>query len=163
VSSPPRIKLPLKTEKNKYETFRETVDALFEAKSLYEQIITDDTSFIKQYRDITQIITMTASKIFGHTKPYIQPKQNITNTKIKSIVANLRAIGGAIHYERSNRNAHVSPKAIKHHENALATYLELREETNVLQILSKDRKALHKTLYAERAKEIILRVKEADK
>jgi len=162
-SSPPRIKLPLKTEKNKYETFRETVDALFEAKSLYEQIITDDASFIKQYRDITQIITSTASKNFGHTKPYIQPKQNITNTKIKSIVANLRAIGGAIRYERSNRNAHVSPKAIKHHENALAAYLESREETNVLQILNKDRKALHKTLYAERAKEIVLRAKEADK
>jgi len=162
-SSPPRIKLPLKTEKHKYDTFREAVDNLIEAKSLYEYRVTDDASFNEQYKNLTEIITSTASKIFGHTKPYIQPPQNIANPKIKGIIADMRAIGGAIRFEKSNRTAHVSLKAMKRHDDALLVYTRSQEETNLHQILAKDRKALYKSLYAERAKEIVLRAKQADK
>jgi len=162
-SSPPRIKLPLKTEKHKYDTFREAVDNLIEAKSLYEYRVTDDASFNEQYKNLTEIITSTASKIFGHTKPYIQPPQNIANPKIKGIIADMRAIGEAIYFEKSNCTAHVSLKAMKRHDNALLIYTRSQEETNLHQILAKDRKALYKSLYAERAKEIVLRAKQADK
>jgi hypothetical protein len=162
-SSPPRIKIPLKTEKDKYETFWETVDALIEAKSLHEHNITDDTSFLELYKSLTEIIMSTASKVFHHTKPYSKPKQNITNPKIKSIATNLRAIGGAIRFEKLNRTVHISPKAMEQHERARLVYLTSHEETNVLRILTRNRKVLHKSLYAERAKEIVLRAKDADR
>jgi hypothetical protein len=88
-SSPPRIKLPLKTEKHKYEMFRENVDRLIEAKSIDNFIITDDASFVEQYKSLTEIITLTASNVFGHTKPYTVTKPNITNARIKTIVARI--------------------------------------------------------------------------
>ena len=84
-SSPPRVKLPLKDGKHKYETFQETVDALIEAKSLDKFEVHDDTSFIQQYKNLTDVITSTASDIFGHAKPYAQPKPTITNSKITSL------------------------------------------------------------------------------
>ena len=160
-SSPPRVKLPLKTEKDKYETFREAVDTLIEAKSIDKVEIIDDASFIEQYKNLTEIITSTASDVFGHTKPYTQPKLTISNPKIKTIVAAIRTIGGAIRYERSNHTAHVSPRAMKHHKSALAS--RQSHEDDLLQVLSRERKILHKTLYAEQAKEVTLRAKQTDK
>jgi hypothetical protein len=164
-SSPPRIKLPLKTEKHKYETFRENVDRLIEAKSIDNFVITDDASFLEQYKNLTEIITSTASNVFGHTKPYVETKPNITNAKIKIIVASIRAIGGAIRFEKSNRTAHVSLRAMKYHEDKLisSTGTPSQGRPNLLQALSTDRKTLHKNLYAERAKEIVSRAKQADK
>ena len=163
-SSPPRVKMPLKTEKHKYETFRETVDTLIEARSLHERVITDDASFLEQYTSLTEIITTTASKVFGHTKPYTMPRKSITNPSIKTIATDLRSIGGAIRYEKSNRTVQVSPKAMKHHEKARLAYLKSREPgADILKILTGNRKALYKTLYAERAKEIVRRAKEADR
>ena len=135
-SSPLRIKLPLKTEKHKYEIFQETVDSLIKAKSIHGCKITDDASFIEQYQSLTEIITSAASQVFGHTKRYTpQTKLNITNHEIKTIVANIHTIGGAIRFERSKRTIHVSPKAMKHHENTLQTSTN-HEETNLIQIFS---------------------------
>lgn len=164
-SSPPRIKMPLKTEKHKYDTFRENVDRLIEAKSIDNVIITDDASFIQQYKILTEIITSTASNVFGHTKPYTITKPNITNAKIKTIVASIRTIGGAIRFEKSCRTAHVSPKALKYHEDKLGliTMQSRGQPSLLLKVFSTDRRALHKTLYAERAKEIVSRAKQADK
>jgi hypothetical protein len=106
-----------------------------------------------------------AATVFGHTKPYTETKPNITNAKIKTIVASIRTIGGAIRFEKSNRTVHVSPKAMKHHADKLrlASSIQSQERPNLLQAFSMDRKILHKTLYAERAKEIVSRAKQADK
>ena len=161
-SSSPRIKLPLKIDKHKYEIFRVTVDDLIDAKSIHERKITDDTSFIEQYKSLTEILTSAASEVFGHTKPYNPPRLDITNPKIKCIVANIRTIGGALRFERSKRTAQISPKAVKHHHDTLNASLS-RGETDLIQTFSKQRKDLHKSLYAERAKEIVSRAKDADK
>lgn len=145
--------------------FRENVDRLIEAKSIESFTITDEASFIEQYKNLTEIITSTASDVFGHTKPYTEAKPNITNTKIKTIVTTIRAIGGAIQYEKSNRTAQVSPKAMKYHRDGLRLLSSMQSQgrPNFLQVLSTDRRTLHKTLYAERAKEIVSRAKQADK
>ena len=164
-SSPPRIKIPLKEEKHRYETFRETVDSLIEAKPLIRECkIIDDAAFVEQYKGLTEIITTAATEAFGRNKPYHPPKLVITNTKIKKIVAEIHTIGGAIRYEKSNRTAHVSPKTMRYHQDALWALLTRHEDVNNLtQILSRQRRALHKALYAERAKEIVTRAKQADK
>ncbi|KAF8157252.1 hypothetical protein B0H34DRAFT_675560 [Crassisporium funariophilum] len=157
-SSRPRIKMPLKTEKDKYETFRENIDKLIEAKSLNKCNIIDDDSFIKQYKDLTDIITSTAAKIFGHAKPFKELKPNILNDKIKGIISQMRTIGGAIRFEKSCRVVLVSPKAMKHHAKAMS-----QNHTDLLQHFNKSRRALNKSLYTERAKEIIARAKASDK
>ena len=64
-SGPPRIKMPTKTEKHKYSIFHETVDTLIEAESLHAQQIVNVDSFMKQYNDLTCIITMMANNVFG--------------------------------------------------------------------------------------------------
>jgi hypothetical protein len=164
-SSPPRVKFPLKNENYKYDMFRENVDRLIEAKSIDNFIITDDASFIEQYKNLTEIITATASNIFGHNKPYTDTKPNITNARIKVIVASIRTIGGAIRFEKSNRTAHISPKAMKYYEDELRliSAMHPQEWPNLLQVFSLGRKTPHKTLYAERAKEIVSCAKQFDK
>jgi hypothetical protein len=162
-SSSPRVKLPLKTEKHKYDTFRETVDNLIEAESIDKVEIIDDASFNLQYKNLTQIITLTASNVFGQAKPYTQHKLAISNAKIRCIVATIRTIGGAIRFEKSSRIAHVSPKAMLYHEKTLLAFRQSQEELGLLHVFARERKALHKSLYAERAKEIVLRAKQADR
>jgi hypothetical protein len=162
-SGPPRIKMPTKTEKHKYNIFQETVDTLIEAESLHERQIVNVDSFMRQYNDLTRIITTTADNVFGRTKPYIQMKPKVTNAKIKGIVCNLQTIGGAIFFERSKRTVHISPKAMQYHMRAIHDHQRSGDRSNLLQFLIKRRRILHKSLYAERAKEIILRAKESDK
>ena len=81
--------MPTKTKKHKYSIFQETVDTLIEAESLHKQQIVNVDSFMKQYNDLTCIITMTADNVFSRTKPYIQMKSKVTNAKIKGIICNL--------------------------------------------------------------------------
>jgi hypothetical protein len=116
---------------------------------LHKHNITDHTSFLELCKSLTETITSTASKGFYHTKPYIKPKQNIMNPKIKGIAANLQAISGAICFEKLNRTVHVSPKAMEQHRCALLIYLTSHEEADILRILTKNQKVLHKSLYAE--------------
>ena len=109
-SSQPRVKFPLKTEKHKYETFRDMVDKLVGAKSLHDRNIVDDDSFIKQYNDLTEIITSTAKSVFGVKKLFIESKPNITDNQIKGILSKLKSLGGAIYFEKSNQTMNVSIK-----------------------------------------------------
>ena len=146
-SSQPRVKVPLKNEKQKYETFRDMVDKSAEAKSLYDHNIVDDDSFIKQYSDLTEIITSAAKSVFGTTRPYIEHKPNITNSQIKGILSKLKSLGGAICFEKSNQIMHVSLKVKKHHWNAKCDCE--RNGENLLQFLTKSHRALYKSLYAE--------------
>lgn len=88
-SSSPHIKVPLKTEKDKYQIFRDAVDEKIEAKLLSESKIVDHNTFIRQYRDLTSIITSTALNVFGCTKAFVKQKQEITNDKIKGIINNI--------------------------------------------------------------------------
>jgi len=79
---------------------------------------------------------------------------------IQSIVSNIRHIGGAIQYEKSDGVAHVLRKAMKHHSDATENS---SPSNSILHLLNKSRKTLHKQLFSERAKEIIARAKLSDK
>jgi len=159
-SKRPWVKVPLKSEKDKYQVFVDAIDNAIRIDHLDELLVTNDETFLKLYTGLSSIITMKAAKIFGKSKPYIKRHDNITNATIKSIALNIRYVGGAIRFERSNRMAHVSLKAMKHHRDALENSQNAQD---VLAFLITRRKLLHKNLFAERSKEIITRAKLADK
>lgn len=166
-SSKPRIKIPTKKEKHKYETFQETVDIMIKDKLLNLRVITDDDSFIQQYTDLTNIINTAASNTFGHRKAFKPHKVTIMNGAIQVIVCQIRTIGATILFEKSNQTHHVSDRAKLFHSKAHHAYEITRTSPNscssFLRYLHCERKTLHKTLYAEKAKEIMLRAKQADK
>ena len=139
------------------------VDALIEAESLHERQIVDIDLFLKQYNDLMCIITVTADNIFGQMKPYVQMKPKITNAKIKGIVCNIQTVGGAIHFERSGRTVHILPKVMQYHTCTACDHQRSEDRSNLLQFLIKWRWILHKFLYAERTKKIVLHAKESDK
>jgi len=66
-------------------------------------------------------------------------------------------IGGAIRFEKSGRTAHISLKATHvHHCAAMDFEHDQRSADNLLQFLVKRRQLLHKNLFAEHSKEIVL-------
>jgi len=67
-SSSPHIKIPLKTEKDKYQIFRDAMDEKIEAKLLSKSEIVNHNMFVRQYRDLTSIITSTALNVFSAQK-----------------------------------------------------------------------------------------------
>ena len=153
----PRIKIPLKSEKHKYQTFRDLVDEQVKAECLHEHLVIDDDSFIKRYSDLTNIITSTAANVFGHAKQYRKRAEVITNGKIKSIVSDIRRVGGAIRFEKSDHLACVSLKARDLHACALCDLLREGSDSTLIQYLTRKRRLLHKLLFAEKSKEIVLR------
>jgi hypothetical protein len=159
-SNKPRVRLPRKNEKDKYQTFADEVDDLIKTDELDKLTITNDETFLKLYSGLSTMITATAAKVFGKPKPYTKRKETITNRLIQSIVSNIRHVGGAIRREKSDGLVHVSLKALKHHSDALKNS---SPSNSVLHILTKHRKALHKRLFAECAKETIARAKLLDK
>lgn len=46
-ANPPRIKIPPKTEKHKYQVFRDQVDDRVKAKCIHERPVIDDDSFVR--------------------------------------------------------------------------------------------------------------------
>jgi hypothetical protein len=155
----PRIKIPLKSEKHKYQIFRDLVDESVKAESLHEHPVIDDDSFIKRYTDLTGIITSIAANTFGHTKQYQRRAEVITNSKIKVIVSDIRRVGGAIRFENSDRLACVSLKAKDLHASALRDFSRERPDVTFVQYLKLLRRQLHKLLFAEKSKEVLLRAR----
>ncbi len=166
-SSKPRLKIPTKKEKEKYQTFQEMVDIKIKDKLLNLRSITDDDSFIQQYTDLTEIINTTASTTFGHRKAFQAPKIAIMNGAIQIIVCQIRTIGATILFEKSNQTHHVSDRAKRYHSKALRAHeisiLCPDSCSSFLQYLHRERKVLHKALYAEKAKEIMLRARNSDR
>lgn len=158
-SNKPRVKIPLRTEKDQYQVYADAVDAAIQANHLLTLPVTNNDTFLQLYSGLSSIFTMNAVKVFGKSKPYTRPKETIMNVAIKSIVLDIRLVGGAIRFERSGRTAHISLKAMRFHSNALA-----RSHSQTLLIfLTNHRKSLHKQLFAERSKEIMARARLADR
>lgn len=44
----PRVKIPFKTEKQKYQVFRDLVDEKVKAKCIHERPVIDDDSFVQR-------------------------------------------------------------------------------------------------------------------
>lgn len=159
----PRVKIPHKTKKHKYQVFHDQVDRRVKAKCIHECPVIDDDSFIKRYTELTEIITSVASNVFGHTKQYCKHAEVITNGKIKGIVADMKLVGGAIHFEKSGLVARVSLKVRNLHTWAQQDFsCELSDGTFV-QYLAKKRRGLYKVLFAVRSKEILLHAHLGDK
>lgn len=78
-------------------------------------------------------------------------------------MADVRHIGGAIRFEKSNRTVHVSLKAMKHHSCAINELAVSQDDCTLIYYLIRKRRILHKSLFSERAEEIVCRAKEADK
>ena len=159
-----RIKVPLKLEKAKYQTFQDQVDARIKAESISERLIVDDDSFIRRYKELGLIFKQTSENVFGRKTPFIKRRDVVTNKQIKEIVSMLHAIGGAIRFEKSGCTAHISLKATHVYRCAVLDFeRHQRPAGTLLQFLAKKRRLLHKNFFAERSKEILLRAKLSDK
>lgn len=173
-SNTPRIKVPLKKDKEKYHQFQEEVDRMISAKSdTLNKKITDDDSFLERYQNLTEIITESAVKIFGRSKSFQWRQEEVTNTKIEEITNMMKAIGGAIRLEKSELTVHVSLKAERLHMSLHQVYIRNSADSNsrpgvhdmpisYLVFLQRKRRALYKDLYTEQSREIIDRAKKAD-
>ncbi|KAJ3519845.1 hypothetical protein NMY22_g13014 [Coprinellus aureogranulatus] len=161
---PPRIRVPLKAEKHKYDEFRQLVDRRIEREDLRRVPIADDEAFIQRYEQLTRIITGSATEVFGRKKPYqARKKAEVTNEKIQNIVGQQRNIGAAIYAEKMPRG-HQSLRvmrlvdALKTEHRCVAM-----EYPSYLMYLQARRKALNKELYAAKKQEILTRAKEAER
>ena len=158
------IKVSLKSEKDKYQTFQDRVDAWIKAECIGEHVVSDDDSFIRRYKELGSIIKQVSEDVFGRKSPFIKRKNVITNRQIKDIVKGIHAIGGAIRFEKSRHTAHISLKAIHAYRCTVADFhCDLGSDDTLLQFLAKRRRALHKSLFAERSKEIVLQAKLFDR
>jgi hypothetical protein len=61
----PHIKIPSKSEKDKYQIFSDSVDKAVRTNSLHKLTVADDETFLKLYKGLSSIITTTAVKVFG--------------------------------------------------------------------------------------------------
>jgi hypothetical protein len=159
-----RIKIPLKSEKDKYQTFQDLVDARIKAECISERLVLDDDSFIRRYKELGSIIKRVSEDVFGRKFPFVKQRNIITNTQIKDIVKGIHDIGSVICFEKSGHMAHISLKAVHAHRCAVADFNhDGGPDETLLQFLVKRRRVLHKSLFAESSKEIILRAKLSDK
>jgi len=155
-----RIKVPLKSEKAKYEDFREQVDAWIKAECISERLVLDDDSFTRRYKELSSIFKKVSEDVFGRTALFVKQRDIITNKQIKGIVRELRAVGGAIRFEKSGHTAHISLKVTHVYRCAAVNFERDRGSfETLLQSLVGKRRLLHKTLFAERSKEIVQRAK----
>jgi len=152
----PRVKIPLKTDKHKYQIFRDQVDEAVKAKCIHERPVIDDDSFVQRYTELTEIITSVTASIFGHTKLYVKRAEVLMNGKIKGILTDLKHVGGAIRFEKLGCIARVSLKVRDLHMCALGDFAHEASDIPFVQYLTRKRKQLYKSLFAERSKEIIL-------
>jgi hypothetical protein len=146
------IKVPLKSEKDKYQTFQDLVDAQIKAESINVRLVKDDDSFIRHYKELGSIFKQVSEDVFGHKSPFIKQQDTITNKQIKDIVKELHTIEGAIHFEKSGHMAHILLKAVHVYRCVVMDFIHdpgLAE--TLLQFLAKRRQVLHKSLFAERS------------
>ena len=147
---PSRIKVPLKSEKIKYEIFRDQVDARIKAESVDKRLVSDDDSFIRRYKELSSIFKKVSEDVFGRTTPFLKQKDVVTNRQIRSIIGELRAVGGAIRFEKSGHMAHISLKAMHVYRCADASFEHDQGSfKTLLQFLGGKQRLLHKTLFAE--------------
>jgi hypothetical protein len=65
-----RVKYPTKSEKHKFDQFRNAVDKMAHEQNLADQPVIDSESFITRYELLTNIFNSCASDVFGYGKPY---------------------------------------------------------------------------------------------
>lgn len=87
-----------------------------------------------------------AANVFRHTKHYFKHAEVIMNGKIKSIVANMKLVGGAIHFEKSDCVARVSLKARDLHAQVLKAFSCEVSGGMLMQFLVRKQRCLYKAL-----------------
>jgi len=151
------IKVPLKSEKDKYQTFQDLVDARIKAECISNHLIMDDKSFIRHYKELGSVFKQVSEDIFGCKSLFIKQRDIINNRQIKDIVKGIHTIGGMIHFEKSGHMAQILLKAIHAYHCMVVNFNHVPgSDETLLQFLAKRRCTLHKRLFSECSKEIIL-------
>ncbi|KIJ95502.1 hypothetical protein K443DRAFT_11320, partial [Laccaria amethystina LaAM-08-1] len=154
------VKVPLKQEKVKYDFFCDKVDTQIKAECIGKCPVIDDESFTRRYKELSSVLKKVSEEVFGRTTPFVKQQDDVTNKQIKDTVRELRAVGGAIHLEKFGQTARISLKATHVYHLAAAEFqLDPGSSETLLHFLTRRRRLLHKRLFAERSKEIILRAK----
>jgi hypothetical protein len=159
-----RIQYPQKSEKYKFQLFRDAVDAKIKAESIRDRPVTDDDSFMHRYQTLTKIITKTAEEVFGRVKRFQKEEKRITSPKIEATLASVRHMGGAIRLARNPHLADVSyasRRCYEHH--AQIFHAEPSNDLSFVDYLIRARKQLNKDLFAERMAEIFSRARLQDR
>ena len=110
-----------------------------------------------------EIFTSVAANVFSHMKQYFKQTEVITNSKIKGIVADIKLVGGAIHFEKSNCMARVLLKAKDLHTHALHDFSQETSNSTLTKYLAMKHRCFYKSLFAERSREILLQAHLRDK
>jgi hypothetical protein len=154
------VKVPLKQEKVKYDFFRDKVDTQIKAECIGKRPVIDDESFTRRYKELSSVLKKVSEEVFGRTTPFVKQRDDVTNKQIKDTVRELRAVGGAIRLKKFGQTARISLKATHVYRLAAAEFqLDPGSSETLLHFLTRRRRLLHKRLFAERSKEIILRAK----
>jgi hypothetical protein len=68
VLNDPRVKFPDYKDKHLFQLYRDEIDAKVKSNGLHNRIIDDDISFVSLYSDLTNVVNLTAARIFGRIK-----------------------------------------------------------------------------------------------
>ncbi|KAJ7168161.1 hypothetical protein C8R43DRAFT_877023, partial [Mycena crocata] len=166
VFNQPRIKYPVKSEKHRFATFKDVVDARIKAEGIHLSPVIDDESFINRYNALTAILIPCAEDVFGRTSRY---KKNlaVSSPTIQAIVSSIHSLGGAIRYVKSDYSAamsYTSMKAFNHYAAEFSRSCSSSSPSvSLLKFLIAARRQLHKDLYAQKVAEIYARAKLQDR
>ena len=61
----------MKSEKVKYQTFQDKVDARIKAECISKHSILDDDSFIRRYKELGLIFEQVSEKVFGRKTLFV--------------------------------------------------------------------------------------------
>ena len=159
----PRIKFPDSTNKHLFQVFRDQTDTKIRQAGLQDFSVTDHATFNSLYTQLTEVINVTASEVFGR----INRKQRnvhttITNQTIQQLLGRSRALGGALRLD-GDPTSFVSHAAILTYHLSSAEYsLNPSSHLTLRSFLLAKRKTINKNLYREHSNEVYARVKRYD-
>jgi hypothetical protein len=161
----PRLRYPQGTEKKKFEDYRRMVDEKIEDKSLHNQPVNDDNSFISRYNALTQIFKECGDATFGRVKRNKNASnQRITSPRIQRIQSDIKHMGGALRMTQDSFSGEVSHTSMVIFQQQHLKFLKkINEFTDFRSYLLAQRRVLYKLLYKERMSEIYTRAQTADK
>ena len=161
----PRLRYPLRSEKHKFEDFRNMVDEEIRAKSIHDSPVTCDESFMSRYNALTKIFIKCGDAVFGRVKRDKKAiNQLVTSPRIQRIQSDIRHIGGALRMTQEHFAGEVSQTSIMMYQRYLIKFqTEPNKSANFRSFLISQRRTLYKTLYNERMSELYARAHATDK
>ena len=159
----PRIKFPDSADKHLFQAFRDQTDTKIRQAGLQDLLITDHATFNTLYTQLTEVVNVTASEVFGR----INRKQRnvhkiITNQTIQQLQGRSRAIGGALRLANDPTSSVSHAAVIAFRQSSTEHLLNPSSHLTLRSFLLAKRKIINKNLYRERSSEVYARVKRYD-